>query len=201
MKTKLTEAQVRTLIAEALIQELKSRPEKLTEAELQELLGALKGGLGTITGGIKKGLGAAATAVAGKVEQGYKAASTAATSAKDAVVAGAKAGEDIATLEKASGVVSKVAASAEQVLRDLQGRKLSNANVNLPSGNVTTVEKGIASIQGDLQAISAALKQNAAQIKANKGKPATDPNATATTQEARRVYEILERNGLTKKRD
>jgi hypothetical protein len=202
MKTKLSERQVRALIAEALIEELKSRPEKLTEAELQEFLGGLKGGLGAIGKGIAGGIGKAAGAVAGGVEKGYKAAKDAKDTAVTAVRDAAKVGEDVAALEKASKVFAEMYHTATKAFDTLKKRGLTaetppGANQNFDS--LFRQFQSISAVLYDLAEKSAAAKKET--TKAPGEREATPPQAAEKIPEARRVYEILERNGLTKKRD
>lgn len=205
MNTKMTRAQVKSLVTEALVSELKSRPEKLTEEELNELLAGIKGLFGASANKAASAATAAknvATSAAGKAGRAIGAA---AKSVQDTATKAAGAVKDVYKDAETAPAIEKVAGSLAKAANELSSKKqyVKGYQVQGDSGSAVDADvmiddttKELNQTVAQLRMIANQKKEGARQQGLRTANPPPAPVTESKVKEAEMVLEILKRNGL-----
>ena len=209
MNTKLTRTQVKSLVTEALISELKSHPEKLTEEELNELLAGLKGLFGkgadaaskttsAVTGAAKTAATNVGRAVGRKVGNAVEKVGTTAKNAAGAVKDAYMDAETAPAIEKSAGELEKAAAELAKKKQYVKGYQVKDAGGTEVDAEVMIDDtaKELNQTVAQLRTIAAQKKAGAREQGTRTATPPAAPVNESRIQEAETVLEILKRNGL-----
>lgn len=205
MNTKMTRAQVRSLVTEALVSELKSRPERLTEEELNELLAGLKGLFGKGADKVASAATTAKTAATDAAGRAGKAIGTAAKNVQDtaAKAAGAvkdayKDAETAPAIEKVAGELAKAATELTSKKQYVKGYQVQGDDGSAVDADVMIDDtaKELNQTVAQLRTIAQQKKEGARQQGTRTATPPPAPVAESRIKEAEMVLEILKRNGL-----